>query len=132
MDATTKERMNHAAEVLQWLADEKPVQWHGAYGWRDSNIAHVNVFENIVKYGAKYRLKPAKTRRPFIDQEARRLVGCVLVSPDNKRSVCYGITENSVRRSMYRDATLSIMEIESWHYHLPGDPDNLKPCWVEE
>ena len=122
MDATTKERMNHAAEVLQWLADEKPVQWHGAYGWRDSNIAHVNVFENIVKYGAKYRLKPAKTRRPLTEQEARRLVGCALVDGDEVWSCI-------------EPMTLRVLDTackEGWHYHIPGQPDDLKPCWSEE
>ena len=123
MDAKTKERMRHAAEVLQCMADGKDfgVVYGNTLLAPVADVAHM--VKCIMSGVSQYRLKPAKTRRPFTEQEARRLVGCVLVDSMGSRSVIPGEPSG---------ATLGTAVLHQWHYHPPGDPDNLKPCWVEE
>jgi hypothetical protein len=123
MDATTKERMKHAAEVLQWAADGKEFEYITCLGKTAPPALLPQTWLGNIMSGGKYRLKPAKTRRPFTEQEARRLVGCVLVEPN-----CPPWVNTSAMLPSTRQTAVE----HEWHYHLPGDPDNLKPCWVEE
>jgi len=130
----TRERAKHASEVLAWWADGKPLQWNNCQGpeeWSDSVSIPEQIAQNIL-CGWKYRIKPAKTRRPFTEQEARVLVGCVLVSPDGVFSQCPIIYNDSAFYSHGLNPTFNEMANDKWHYHLPGHPDDLKPCWVEE
>ena len=123
MDATTKERLEHAIEVLEWKRDGKEFgSVVGGELFQPVNDSQ-GLVDHVMRAGGKYRLKPAKTRRPFTEQEARRLVGCVLVDSMGSRSVIPGEPSG---------ATLGTAVLHQWHYHPPGDPDNLKPCWVEE
>ncbi len=125
MNATTIERLKHAQEVLGWMADGKEMQWLSGDEWLNcsTNVSEGGRVGDIMR-GYQYRLKPAKTIRPFTEQEARRLVGCVLVNPSNGGS--FVLINNVYGQTLFDYAD------KRWHYHLPGDPDNLKPCWVEE
>ena len=125
MDATTKERMRHAAEVLNWFADGRDVQAviESTGEWVESRVSDgAGMTEHILRRGGKYRLKPAKTRRPLTEHEARRLVGVVVTGKSGVWLCTYPMNCVLCKQA----------ETEEWHYHLPGDPDNLKPCWVEE
>ena len=123
MDASTIDRLKHAQEVLGWKIDGK--EFLSVCG--DKLFTAVenprDLVDHIMRAGGKYRLKPAKTIRPLTEQEARRLVGCVAVRNDKPSCV--------IQRAMTSVERAHLCE-QRWHYHIPGDPDNLKPCWVEE
>lgn len=123
MDATTIERLKHAQEVLGWKAEGKAFKWDCEDGRLYKALADESELVYAIMHGAKYKLTPAKTIRPFTEQEARRLVGCVLVHSSGDRNLCSFV---------YAEEGREDLASEKWHYHLPGDPDNLKSCWVEE
>ena len=123
IDQTTKERLKHAQEVLGWKADGKEFDWLDIDGKKYAPVNDACELVDRIMHGAKYRIKPAKTCRPFTEKEARVLVGCVLVSPEGRRYV--------MANDESKDAWNNYAKKE-WHYHLPGHPDDLKPCWVEE
>jgi hypothetical protein len=120
MDATTKERMKHAAEVLTWAADGKEFVFEN--GTPPNNNPETWIL--CVFAGRKYRLKPAKTRRPLTEQESQALLGGVVVNGDGLLPALVTV--------QWGAESLAHAAKNGWHYHFPGDPDNLKPCWVEE
>jgi hypothetical protein len=125
IDQTKKDRLRHAAEVLTWAADGKPFEYVNPAGVVFQSVGDPEHWiRAVISFGGTYRLKPAKTRRPFTEKEARRLVGCVIVGHGD-----YGVY--IATRDPGADWREGLAK-DGARYHLPGDPDNLKPCWVEE
>ncbi len=131
-------KFDHMIEVLGWVKEGKPLQ-RSERGQGFVTIGPPPYQEGFalaavraIEYGDRYRLKPAPVRRPFTEKEAQRLVGCVLVSPEGERAVVDTIRDRwAVWRSNPSPTFLQLSN-DGWHYHLPGHPDDLKPCWVEE
>ena len=130
--------IDHMIEVLGWVKEGKALQ-RSERGREFEDIApppYVDGFPiaavRAIEHGDKYRLKPTPKRRPFTEKEAQRLVGCVLVSPDGERAAVGAVRHHGARWSSSPDPTFIQLAKDGWHYHLPGHPDDLKPCWVEE
>ena len=123
--------IDHMIEVLGWVKEGKALQ-RSERGREFEDIApppYVDGFPiaavRAIEHGDKYRLKPTPKRRPFTEKEAQRLVGCVSISSTvgAQPFVLTSIPNAAIRHDML---------VNQWHYHLPGHPDDLKPCWVEE
>jgi hypothetical protein len=131
--------IDHMIEVLGWVKENKVLQLDegGDEGFHDIGpLPYREGFEiaavRAIHEGKRYRLKPTPVRRPFTEKEAQRLVGCVLVSPEGKRGTALAGYPSKASWTHNIDPTFAQMANEKWHYHLPGQPDDLKPCWVEE
>lgn len=127
--------IDHMIEVLGWIRDNKPFQASFDAGkiWEPVHFFDaLGVVREIQNNRYTYRLKPTPVRRPFTPKEAQRLVGCVLVSPDGKHSQCPIIYEEGAFYRYGPNPSFASLANDGWHYHLPGHPDDLKPCWMEE
>lgn len=88
-------------------------------------------FFSSLANGFKFSIIEPNRRRPWTREEAERHVGCVLVPHDGVgREPIHSVCENAVDTHTMHVFFTSMTT--GWHVHLPGQPDDLKPCSVEE
>jgi len=133
-----KKNIARAEELAQAVKDGRAVQIYRKnftpQRWELSvNKLADNFYDSIVD-GFEYRIIEPKRRRPWTREEAERHVGWVLVSPDGKRGslVCIWESTRCLHFASGQNPTLEEACKNNWHVHLPGQPDDLKPCSVEE
>ena len=130
-----KKNIARAEELAQAVTDGKAVEFEVAGKWHLSSLHEAaDFFEEFDGDGSGYRIIEPKRRRPWTREEAERHVGWVLVSPDGKRGslVCIWESTRCLHFASGQNPTLEEACKNNWHVHLPGQPDDLKPCSVEE
>jgi len=131
-----KKNIARAEELAQAMKDGKKVERKLLHNetWEPSTNTVADQFYTSIGRSTEYRIVEPKRRRPWTREEAERHVGWVLVSPDGKRGslVCIWESTRCLHFASGQNPTLEEACKNNWHVHLPGQPDDLKPCSVEE
>lgn len=129
MYVTTLEDIKHAADILRAMSEGKRLK-----GFAPGTQPEAQHVATICLGGGRYAVEQPPRTRPFTVEEADRLVGCVLVRPEDG----LGGTVTKVRGDTKQvscpwnsDPTLFQLHAERWHYRLPGSTE-MKECWVTE
>ena len=128
-----KQNIARAEELAQAVKDGKAVEFEVAGKWHLSSLHEAaDFFEEFDGDGSGYRIIEPKRRRPWTREEAERHVGWVLVSPGLKVACITWMDDERLYWNHGPNPSLSEACKNNWHVHLPGQPDDLKPCSVEE
>ena len=127
-----KQNIARAEELERAVKDGKAVEFEVAGKWHLSSLREAaDFFEEFDGDGSGYRIIEPKRRRPWTREEAERHVGWVLVPHDGVgREPIHSVCENAVDTHTMHVFFTSMTT--GWRVHLPGQPDDLKPCSVEE
>ena len=113
--------IKRARELEQAVKDGKSVELKTSKGaWEKAICSLADDFYSCIMIGMEYRIIEPKRRRPWTKEEAEAHLGWVLVSRGGRKTLFSGHED------------LSYLQVERYNVHPIGQPDQLKPCWVEE
>ncbi len=116
-----KKLIARAEELAQAVKNGKNLQCatDGSKEFECAGNTEVDEFFRALQRGVEYRIAQPKTRRPWTQKEAEEHLGWVLVAPDGAKYLM-----------VYTFATNRYTE--GWQVHPVGQPDKIKPAYVEE
>ena len=127
-----KQNIARAEELERAVKDGKTVTLHAHPQDVPIGDKTADEFFSSLANGFKFSIIEPKRRRPWTREEAERHTGWVLVRPDGMRATLASIHNGRAVSTHSVDPSLESLCRDNWHIHLPGQPDDLKPCSVEE